>query len=230
MALSGVANAQTRFDLSVSGGTFASDESNSYLNYSLRYSLLSNLDVCFRGTDGKRQTLAGSNFTLAHGGDDRELMFTCRPSRWPKLDAGVGAAVPNTPERRNPLVGTYDAGWTETGSTENSIRIGVRGIASSSPIVALTAKGTFALPKCPIDFIGEIGVPFVGNNTRSTADGSAQRTVLGSVGFQVWQRNRDAGFHASLRLTNEVGETTGMSLTPSLGSRYGFVLSVGVRF
>ncbi|HLK13307.1 MAG TPA: hypothetical protein VKT78_00755 [Fimbriimonadaceae bacterium] len=228
--MSGLAGAQSKFDVSVSGVNFASDESNSYLSYALRYAVTPTLDAAFRGTDGKRQTLARVAFSINHGGDDRELFFAYRPTAWPKFDIGVGAAVPNTPERNNPLVGTFDAGWTESCRTDNSVRFGVKGIAARNPIAALTSRGTFALPNSSIDLIGDIAVPFTGNNTRSTSDGTAQRAILVGVGLQIGARNRDAGWHASVRLTNELGETTGMSLTPSLGSRYGFVVSVGVRF
>lgn len=225
-----LAPAQSRFDFWASGGSFAHDESNSYFNFGLRYSPRQNVDVVFRGCDGKRQALVATNFTINHGGDDHELFIGCRPPSLPKLDTGFGVALPNTPERHDAIVATCDVGWTETGSPHDSFRAGIKVVGASNPLAALTARYSFALPECPVDIFGELGAPVIGNNARSTMDGSATRTLMATVGVDWSQRNRDAGIHAGLRLTNAVGETTGMSLTPTLGNRFGIVLSVGYRF
>lgn len=229
-ASAAAAGAQTKLDVSLSGGSFARDESNSYLSYSVRYTASPTLDLAFRGTDGKRQTFEGGSFEIVHGGDERELIATLHPLRFPKLDAGVGISVAGTPERQNEVVATYDIGWTETDANKDTLRVGLKGFAADSPITAFTARGIVPLERGPYDLVAELGVPFVGDNTRSTSDGSASREILGSFGIQFGQRDRAVGTHVSLMFTNQLGSTTGMSLTPALGNRYAFVLSVGTRF
>lgn len=152
-----------------------------------------------RLTGSEKRTYSGNGFQLRHGGSDLEAAY-----RIPRLEGiwEVGIARPDTAERRNDIQGTLRlnaaiSGWQVTPKAvfgEGGMLAGIT-VGRELPL----GENQVFLEATPI---------VVGNNTRSITNGQARRTVLWSAGIR----------HKSVTLgvSNAVGLTTGMSLTPQL--------------
>jgi hypothetical protein len=109
------------------------------------------------------------------------------------------------------------------------IRAGIRGVSGDDlRLAALTGAlsssaglGTFRL---------FAALPFSGDNTRSTSDGSTTRRAVWAVSYTQGFNALVAGFEIGAFVGNQLGMTTGTSITPSLGGKVGFGLTAKVKF
>ena len=156
--------------------------------------------VVVRVVVSEKKTYSGDGFRILHGGNDAEIALR------EKRGGGVweiGLARPDTAERQNYLQGTLRY-RTERGRwilepravfSKGGTLAGV-GVRRESP---WGADRTVFVEATPV---------IVGNNDRSLATGNSRRTALWGVG--VRHKNLTLG------VTNALGATTGMSLTPQL--------------
>jgi len=203
-------------------------ESNDNFGFSFRSTVSPSLTWIVRGTESKVQTYTGSAFSIRHGGSEHEVMAVSRFAAWPKLEAGLGVSLPNTPERFNQAVLTYDLGWTESVLATTDVRLGLRGVLAPSPISVASLGATFRPGHSTLSLFGEIGFVVSGDNTRDLQSGESKRCAVGRFGVECAPGKGDLRY--GVAVTNQTGVSTGMSLTPALGNRYGVVFSVGYRF
>ena len=153
-----------------------------------------------RVTASEKKTYSGNGFRILHGGNDGEVAL-----RVPRSGGAfeVGLARPDTAERQNQLQGTLRF------TTE-------RGRWTLEPRAVFGKGGTLAGVGVRRDspwgedrtVYAELTPILVGKNNRSLSTGNTRRTALWSVG--VRRKNMTLG------ITNALGATTGMSLTPQI--------------
>lgn len=116
------------------------------------------------------------------------------------------------------------------GLTDLPFKAGLYGITGDDLRIGLLgAEGTIASPDGTM-VKAFVGAPLWGDNTRSTDDGSLMRRAVWSleIGRKASIGGRDWAFSAFLG--SQLGLTTGLKMTPALGSQVGFGISVGVKF
>ena len=220
----GAASAQGKFDLTLSGGSFGHDE---YGGFSLGYQQMPSLRFVLRANSTPFHTFDGNGFSLTYGGKDLEGMAYYRAHGTAHEEIGVGVSVADTPARDRTAMGTFDLGWWTEDRQSRQLRIGFRGLVAPDSLAMFSLRGTTPIRGPDWVLVGEFGVTAWGANTLSTRDGRSINETIEKVGLQFNPGDR---LHFEADLTNQLGETTGYSMTPSLGNRFGFRLSVGVRF
>lgn len=171
----------------------------------------------------------GGGTAIGYGGSDGELVVKFGipdTTHYLSIQAGVDATnTPAQPSRVAGVVGISMAAVSISGVRlylnpklvalrDNTITgIGVGGVYDVSHLVKVFADWT----------------PIVGgDNAISTASGGRQKVQLYSAGLrfdQIFEK-----LDLDLAITNLAGQTTGFSLTPSLGNVAGLYIGLGYRF
>jgi len=214
-----------RYELSISGRSFPGYEVSEYYGLSLSY----------RGESGFGYVLRGGSAPVAHrqvggntvgtGGSDLEFMVYDVCDKYPAFRAGLGIAAPNTPSRNNFLEGTYDLSWTAHPSSLSDFSLGAKGIYGGSTVDVAYAKA--AIHESGITYFADAGVPIGGENTINPSTGNAASRWVADLGARI-----ALGPAAWLQVaySNTLGETTGLSITPTFGGSFGIAAAVGFKF
>ncbi len=218
--------AQSKGDFTFTGARFSGDKVGDYGSASLSYRLNPHFRLVSRLTSSKFRMFDGGGFVIIDGGREFEEMGYFNFGDAPGVEVGIGASCPDTNDRGKQSILTYDIGWTRP-SGRNKFRFGLRGLATGSNMGMLSVQATHPLNNSWLSLDAFFGAMVWGENTRSTLSGKVQDIPIGRLGVLA----EPAGpFHAELAITNQLGMSTGFSMTPILGNRYGISLMVGVRF
>lgn len=217
-------DAQAGIDIRAFGG----NEKLGYLNLSFGTALGEDTDwhVSLLGTYAKRATFVASTFSVAHGGSDMELLGTYAPKGLP-FTVSIGAAVPSTPSRMNETDCTYRAQVNAIDRNGLQLYANSYGALSVTPLLIAGVGGSYKLGAAKVS--ASVGTPFHGSNSVNLTTGLPDRVTLYSVGVE-WGLHFLKDDQLSVSLTNQVGWTTGMQATSTLGGTAGVAVAYTVKF
>ena len=208
---------------------FRGSEGLAYGTFELNGGLGHGLGVILRGTFANTSTFNGSGFKIRHGGSDFEAMIKFAVPELPNVAVELGVALPNTPAQKKAF-GTGQVVY-EYYAAPVRLYAGARAVTSNNATLAGLCGGISVEVGRGFDLFGDATWVVGGQNTYSTSTGALQQGSIYGFGARYSPpgegRNR---FSIEAGATNALGGTTGMSLTPSLGSNVGFFAALQVRF
>jgi hypothetical protein len=140
------------------------------------------------------------------------------------MDLSLGLGLPHTADRGVIPALTYRAAYRFLECKDGSLSLDSYGIAEPSPLLIVGLTGIYKIDKTR--FKVSVGAPFDGNNSVSVNYNTRNRVGLFSVGADWTYSNNIFG----LAITNQLGWTTGMMATSSLGGYPGIEASWKVTF
>lgn len=212
---------------------FTGAESRAYVSFQYKTSIPNLIGVRVSGFSAPIKRTSVGTGILSTGGREAEVgieksfpLFAPLEGKGLQLHLYGGVTVADTAAFAGKAF-TFEA---LVGMTDLPFKAGLYGISGDDlKIGLLGAEGTFT----SLDgttFKAFAGAPLWGDNTRSTEDGSLMRRAVWCLetGRKTSIGGRDWSFTAFLG--NQLGLTTGLKMTPALGSQVGFGISVGVKF
>lgn len=109
------------------------------------------------------------------------------------------------------------------------VRAGLRGVSGDDLRLA-AVTGSLSSSAGLGTFRVFAAMPFMGDNTRDTSNGSQMRRAVWAVSYTQGFNAIVAGFEVGAFVGNQLGMTTGTSITPALGGKVGFGLTAKVKF
>lgn len=220
---------QNAWSLDVRSTFHRDDEDRTYVSFDGRMGVRQGWEVGLRGTFAKVGN-AKTPTAIRSGGSDWEFVVRHALQNFDRLSLMAGVSFPNTPAQSNAFF-TYGASYQlETGEGQPQIFVGGRGVMrKDSSLLGLSGSAVMPL-QSGLELFGDFTVMVVGNNTFSST-GARERRALYGLGLRYTPvSNSEGKFDGSfyLMFTNQLGTTTGTSLTPALGNRPS--LAVGVTF
>lgn len=212
-----------KFELTLYRRDFNGSEDKIYSGGTIRNFLSNGREFSLTYNNAKKASTTFTGATIATGGTDIEAIFFNNEVIPGDFRFGLGLSYSDTggrPKRTHVTLNAskhYENEGMHTWFSASAIA-GGSWLASANAGAELslgTAKG----------FI-ELGIPFAGNNTVSTASGKGIQLPLYGIGL----RASSGAYFYELAYTNRLGTTTGMAMTPSIDNRGALSISVGVRF
>lgn len=185
--------------------------------------------VSLNATLARKSSFTNNGVVVNVGGNDAEVLATYELADDSKLDPelSVGVSKPDTFERRE-YQATARFAVRLFADEDLKVHAGVQGVLSGKAIVMPYADVTYG-KRNSARFEGWIGAPVLGDNTTDIESGWSARGVvyLAGVSFPLDEKGNA---RLGLYVTNQLGTTTGMSMTPAMGKRAGFGLAFSARF
>jgi hypothetical protein len=211
--------------LNASLRSFGGDEGLEYLNVAAERSIAQDFKAQILADFSRQGIFTGSTFLIKHGGSDIEFLGTYAPKGKP-YEFGLGLGVPNTPERSEGLM-TYRAAYKVLNEGADRLSVQSFGVATPNPLFIIGAEDTYKMGH--IEFTAFGGGPISGTNTVSTNTGFQEKAVLYSIGVNYYLSHQELS-SVRVAITNQLGWTTGMAATASLGGTPGIEAEFKVRF
>lgn len=198
---------------------YSGNESSPYFSLAYTYNWSNLFAFQFRGTTAKRSTFNG----VRTGGSDLEFRVLGGTKDY---FFAVGASLPDTPANDN-LAATFQAGVRAAADENTQLLFGLSGLTSDDVTLIGIGGGFESRLANGLSFDGGVTIIVRGDNTLNLNTGALERESLYSlgVGYQV-----DEQLSFRLGYGNSLGLTTGMSLTPRLGSGGGLFFGAQVKF
>jgi hypothetical protein len=200
------------------------NESNAYGNIRVTRQLNANDRVEFVSTLGSRKRFVGTGFAIRYGGSDYEARYG--RSFLGGADLKVGLALANTPSGRNAPYLTLNGSAPIVNNEHFGVDVVGRSAARSKS--SLVGAGIHTEYRTHGLSAFAEGLWVTGSsNSYNTRGGSAQRRAV--YRFGVRPKTSDK-LKIELGVTNQMGRTTGTSLTPGLGRGLGGYFEMSVKF
>lgn len=185
------------------------ESGHGYFSTRIERGIGENRSLVIRTTGSDRKTIAGAGFALHHGGADYEAALRFRPNAGAPWIASAGIARPDTAARRNSLQATGQLLYRK-----GALSLNPRGVVGSGGALAGLGVGYERASGAKQTLFVEATPILAGKNDRALSTGLARRTTLWGVGVRF--EKPGAKHSVTLGITNALGATTGMSLTPQL--------------
>jgi hypothetical protein len=200
-----------------------------YSSFRFKHKVNDRWSVSLNATLARKSTYTNGGTVINMGGNDAEVLATYELAEGSALDPelSVGVSKPDTFERRD-YQATVRFSVRLFQSEDVKVHAGVRGVVTGKAIVMPYADVTYG-KKSSVRFEGWLGAPVIGDNTVDADTGWGARGVvyLAGVSFPI---DQEGNSRLGLYVTNQLGTTTGMSVSPSIGKRAGFGLAFSARF
>lgn len=227
-------NAQGQVTVLVDARYLGGGEDGGAFSGEVAYGINDSLTALLRATlSEKRNFAGGGGLLLNHGGNDFELAVKWSPEGWLDRDgqfAGLlGVSVPDTAAQDDPVL-TAQVLYARRLTDGLDVQASLRGVFIEQPLLAFGLGVTYDVFDGGT-LLGEYTLAFHGTNTRSTNTGAAIRDDVWGVGFR-WapQPRSPMRWHVAAGLSNAVGLTTGLAMTPALGNSVGAYAQFGMSF
>ncbi len=216
-------------DLTLSTRFVPPPESATYFGFTLNHRLNDVFSFGVRYGSASRRTTTRNGLDFTSGGSDVEVMgFYSWPDH-PNFHVGFGVASPNVPDRKKMAVGTFDVGYKRVICSNLTAFGSVKGLLASDAIT----MGTFGFELDQGEgktLFGSFGLPLYGYNARSLVNGRGIRTGIATLGLRFDCLRDEKNLRLEIAVTNQLGPTTGLSMTPSLGGSFGLQILAGYKF
>lgn len=210
-------------DAQVGISRLGAEENNTYLHLGLSKKLSEGYRAEVLATFGSRKTYNGTGFAIRYGGSDAELRVHCEKNA--QIQGYLGGAYASTPAGKNRLHAVAGAKLklveTETGGLDLVARTVSR---SKSTLVGVGFSAHWKSPTYGVS--AEVLAVTGGPNSYHEKTGAKQRRPVYRLGVN---RALKDGTVLELGITNQMGRTTGASLTPGLGKGVGLYLEAKVK-
>ncbi|MBL8088083.1 MAG: hypothetical protein JNM85_08465 [Chthonomonas sp.] len=211
-------------DVTVGVSVLGKTESNAYGTLKLSRSVGNGMAVDLMGTMGSRKRFAGTGFAIRHGGSDIELRL--RRETDGNASGSLGLAIASTPAGRSAPFLTLSGETRMAGNDKTSVSLVLR--AATRVSSSLYGTGFRADTK-----LNNMDAYFEGlwvsgsENTYSINTGKREQRAVYRLGVRPQLGGK---LKFELGVTNQLGRTTGMSLTPGLGKGLGGYVELTTRF
>jgi hypothetical protein len=209
---------------------FDGSEENEYFSGSFNYGLGNGYDLLIRFTTAEDfSVFDGGDQILSSGGDDIELMLRGSISLFPDAILALGVSQPDTPHQDENITFmtaslTYSQNIGEGADFIYGIRTVTRGEKSLTGLGAGISADIGSKARLAVD----ITAPLDGHNTSSKWDDEHHINLMLYSAMLEFNVNDDLSLRAGI--TNMMGGTTGMSLSPSLLNTNGVIFGGTLRF
>jgi len=219
-----VAKQKSEVGLQVTG--FGGSDKLLRTGVSYRYGVAQNWETELTGTFARHSTFASPS--IEFGGSAGDIMLKYRilgPFDY-SVQAGLGYSDTPAQEHRMEAIAGASAGW----SVSNSVRVYLNPRLVTLEDNTLVAFGLGAVVNVTqgIALFGDWIPLLSGDNALSTIDGSSEKVQLYAIGIRLTKLS--PGLDLDLAFTNIVGQSSGFSLTPSLGNTGGGLVALRYRF
>ena len=207
---------------------FGSDEKIAYGTGELSRGLSNGLSVTLRGTAARYLNFTGP-VTIRHGGNDLELLFKYSQPDGAGLMLAGGLALPHTPAQ-NKLFGTGEVIYRYP-TRMADVYLGAKGVFNDTTSLAALCAGIDSKLASSFKIVADVSAPVIGNNTFNTTTGAQERKLVYGAALRFAPFGMGRGnVSLDLGVTNGLGGTTGMSLSPALGNSVGGFAALTVRY
>lgn len=205
--------------------SFGSVESNTSGTLQLGYGVRDNLEVVLRGVLAAKKDFTGAGFTIRHGGTDIELMAKMRPPKSPNWAGTLGLSYPQTTAPSQTFVTTQLLYERPVGRIV-TIQFAPKGVFGGSRSLVGIGGGARVRLGGSLELVGDITGIVSGNNTNSVLTGATTRSEVWALGLRYRPAKAKREFCVDLAVTNGLGGTTAMSMTPGLSGSAAVMLGV----
>lgn len=209
-------------DLNVGATSLGAKESRTALNLRASRELAPGGRLEFTATLGSKRTFNGAGFKVRTGGSDYQLGY--RHTIEGGAETFIGLAVADTPAGRRAPYLAIEGSTQIWGNDRVSLKLVGKTAARTDSTLIGTGFRVDANYLVPGLFAEGLWVSGDGN-TYSVKNGRLEQRAVYRVGF----RPKLGGLNLECGVTNQVGRTTGMSLTPGLGRGFGGYLELTTR-
>jgi hypothetical protein len=211
---------------------FSGPESGAYVSAKGRLTLIKNLGFRYSAMSGAVRTTTISGGTLRSGGSEIEGGVEGVYSFVPGAEAVtgkvgyyLGATVANMANFDGTAL-AFDVHYVTPGVP---FKVGLKGLSGSDMGIAM-AYTEASVTYGTVSYSAFLGSPVRGNNTRSENTGAERRGVVWAVQSGTAVSLGLYSVNVSAFVGNQLGLTTGGSITPALGGKVGFGFSAAVKF
>ena len=209
-------------------GLFTNDEKAVYGSFEVGSSLGRDFRVQLGGTASPFHRFDLGTSSVRYGGRDLELLGTYKVSKILPLELSLGIDQPWTPARTDTAL-SYRALATLPTGKQAKWWLTAYGIAGADSI-AMVGTGASLAVGHGLELMASGALPVQGNNSVSPSSGNRDRLGVYSVGLGVPSSFCRYQSLVEIAITNQVGWTTGMAATPTIGGFPGVRVSFEVRF
>jgi hypothetical protein len=208
---------------------FGSKQDGVFADLRLDYGLVTGLAAALRGTAGPRRVYGGGLFTIRHGGCDAELLLRYMPPGTQRCAVEIGVSLADTPAQKDlfPTVQLLHARDLGSGLTLNLAPRAV--FIEDNTLVGIGGGLALRLTDTG-ELVADATAIVHGDNTYSTSTGARARRAVWGVALRMMPSGGDRHRTIEIGVTNALGGTTGMSLTPGLGGSLAGYASYGCRY
>ncbi len=224
LALASQVHADESAWIKLGGAAFGRDEKSAYGSVLAGKSLSPHLRLQIGATGSGFRNFDGDEFTIRHGGTEVEALATYAFEE-EHVELSLGVSAPHTEARKNAM-----ASWKlmAFAPEDEGLKLygDAYGVAGKDSISMVGGGALYRFSSgMMLDLSGAVCI--MGNNTVNTSTGNNGRGGVYNVGllFPIGEKSQ-----LGVSLTNQLGWTTGMSATPSLGGRPGVGASLMVKF
>jgi hypothetical protein len=216
--------------------SFRGDEGGTYVSLSVQTGIREGWEGIFRATASQERNFVLSNADIRHGGSDVELVakygFPNTLDGPTRLRGALllGVAFPQT-DAQSGIVPTVGLALSAAVSPQVSLYLNPRAALLKDNMLYGVGFGVEGRLSSTLTVVGDVTPLVRGDNTRSTTDGSREKSTVYGVALRMTPRPRPDGSGMSFDIgyANGTGITTGFALTPGLGGSGSFYASFGFR-
>lgn len=208
---------------------FGSKEDAMFGDLRLDYGLREGLAITLRGTAGERRTYLGPSFTIHHGGNDAELLLRYMPPQTPRCALEVGVSLADTPAQKDTFP-TVQLLHQRPLSSKVTLLLAPRAVFIEDNTLVGIGGGLAWKITDTGELVADVTGIVHGDNTYNTHTGERVRRAVWGVAIRMRPENGDRQTIIEMGITNALGGTTGMSLTPGLGGSLAGFVAFGCRY
>ena len=202
----------------------------SYGSLHFRHNVNAKWSVSLNATLSRKSDFLTNGFLIHHGGNDTEILATYEDMDNPnglEPEYSVGIAKSDTAAR-----GTYNltarASFNLWKTGNFSTRFGANAVLSGGAVMMPFVEGKYQ-DGHSAEFSAWLGYCAVGENTIESEFGRNARSWVYLAGVSI-PISQDRNTMLSFYVGNQLGMTTGMSISPSLSNKAGFGLAISAKF
>ncbi|NLI01074.1 MAG: hypothetical protein GX446_16450 [Chthonomonadales bacterium] len=214
-----------------SGGVriFGSKQDAKFGDLRLDYGVREGLALTLRGTAGERRTFVAPSFAIHHGGNDAELLLRYMPPQTPRCALEIGVSYADTPAQKDTFP-TVQLLHQRPLSSTITLLLAPRAVFIEDNTLVGIGGGLAWKINDTGELVADVTGIVHGDNTYNTHTGERVRRAVWGVALRMRPENGDRQTTIDLGITNALGGTTGMSLTPGLGGSLAGFVAFGCRY
>lgn len=211
------------------GRIFGSKQDAKFGDLRLDFGVREGLAVTLRGTAGERRTYVGPSFTIDHGGNDAELLVRYMPPQTPRCAIEIGVSLADTPAQKDTFPTVQLLHQRPLGSKLTLLLAPRAVFIEDNTLVGIGGGLAWKITDTG-ELVADVTAIVHGDNTYNTHTGARVRRAVWGVAIRMRPDDGDRKTIIDLGITNALGGTTGMSLTPGLGGSLAGFVAFGCRY
>ena len=208
---------------------FGSKQDAKFGDLRLDIGIREGIALTLRGTVGERRTFTAPSFVIHHGGNDAELLLRYMPPQTPRCALEIGVSYADTPAQKDTFPTVQLLHQRPLGSALTLLLAPRAVFIEDNTLVGIGGGLAWKLTDTG-ELVADVTAIVHGDNTYNTHTGERVRRAVWGVALRMRPENGDRKMTIDLGVTNALGGTTGMSLTPGLGGSLAGFVAFGCRY